>query len=77
MMKPPQRELHTYTSEISERADVRAGSPLPLGTQERGGGVNLSIFSRNATAFDSDDRLVMLGQYNRRRAPDSGVKGKF
>ena len=34
MMKTPERELHDYISEISERADVRAGSPLPLGTQE-------------------------------------------
>jgi isoamylase len=49
MMKTPQRELHDYISETSERADVRAGSPLPLGTQERGGGVNFAIFSRNAS----------------------------
>jgi isoamylase len=48
MKKTPQRELHDYISEISERADVRAGSPLPLGTQEKGGGVNFAIFSRNA-----------------------------
>jgi isoamylase len=47
-MKTPQRELHDYISEISERADVRVGSPLPLGTQERGGGVNFAIFSRDA-----------------------------
>jgi isoamylase len=49
MMKTPQRELHDYISETSERADVRAGAPLPLGTQERGGGVNFAIFSRNAS----------------------------
>ena len=49
MMKTPQRDLHDYISEISERADVRAGSPLPLGTQERGGGVNFAIFSRYAS----------------------------
>ena len=49
MMKTPQRELHDYISEISGRADVRVGSPLPLGTQERGGGVNFAIFSRNAS----------------------------
>ena len=49
MMKTPQRELHDYISEISERADVRAGSPLPLGTQETGGGVNFAIFSRHAS----------------------------
>jgi hypothetical protein len=35
MMKTPQRELHHYISEISESANVRAGSSLPLGTQER------------------------------------------
>ena len=49
MMKTPQRELHNYISEISERADVRAGSPLPLGTQEWEGGVNFAIFSRHAS----------------------------
>jgi len=49
MMKTPQRELHDYISKISERADVRAGSPLPLGTHESGGGVNFAIFSRYAS----------------------------
>jgi hypothetical protein len=33
MMITPERELHEYILEISERTDVRAGSPLPLGTQ--------------------------------------------
>jgi glycogen operon protein len=46
---PQQRELHDYISEISERAEVRAGSPLPLGTQERGAGVNFALFSRYAS----------------------------
>ena len=36
--KPPQRELRDYIAEISERTDVRAGSPLPLGTQQTGRG---------------------------------------
>jgi glycogen operon protein len=49
MKKKPQHELRDYISEISECADVRAGSPLPLGTQESGGGVNFAIFSRNAS----------------------------
>lgn len=49
MMKTSQRELHDYISEISERAKVRAGSPLPLGTQERGRGANFAIFSRDAS----------------------------
>ncbi len=48
-MKTPPRELHDYISEISEHADVRAGSPLPMGTQESAGGVNFAIFSRNAS----------------------------
>ena len=48
-MTTPQRELHEYISEISERADVRAGSPLPLGTQARAGGVNFALFSRHAS----------------------------
>ena len=34
MMKTAQRELHDYISETSEQADIRAGSPLPLGTRE-------------------------------------------
>ena len=49
MMRTSQRDLRDYISEISERADVRAGFPLPLGTQERGGGVNFAIFSRDAS----------------------------
>jgi isoamylase len=49
MSKAPQRELHDYISEVAECADVRAGSPLPLGTQEKGGGVNFAIFSRDAS----------------------------
>ncbi len=49
MMTTSKRELHDYLSEISERADVRAGSPLPLGTQESGGGVNFAVFSRDAS----------------------------
>ena len=35
--------------QVPERADVRVGSPLPLGTQETSGGVNFSIFSRHAS----------------------------
>jgi pullulanase/glycogen debranching enzyme len=49
MMKTPQRKLHDYISQISEHADVQAGSPLPLGIQESGRGVNFAIFSRYAT----------------------------
>ena len=47
--KTAPRELHDYVSEISEHSDVRTGSPLPLGTQEKGGGVNFAIFSRYAS----------------------------
>jgi len=43
MMKTPKDELHDYTPETSESADVRAGFPLPLGAREMGGGVNFSI----------------------------------
>ena len=49
MTKTPQRELHNYILEVSEHANVRAGSPLPMGTQESGGGVNFAIFSRDAS----------------------------
>ena len=41
--------VREWQEPISERADVRAGSPLPLGTQETGGGVNFALFSRDAT----------------------------
>ncbi len=49
MKNTPQRNLRDYISETSEHAEVRAGSPLPFGTQENGGGVNFAIFTRNAT----------------------------
>jgi isoamylase len=49
MIKPVQRDLPEYISEKSDQADVRAGSPLLMGTQECGGGVNFAIFSRHAT----------------------------
>ena len=49
MMKTDQRELRGYILETSEHSDVQTGSPLPLGTQEIGGGVNFAIFSRNAS----------------------------
>jgi len=50
MKKMPRRELRDRVSKVSRRMDVRAGSPLPLGTQESGGGVNFAIFSRNASS---------------------------
>jgi glycogen operon protein len=44
-----QRPSHDYMAEVVERADVRAGSSLPLGTLESKGGVNFAIFSRYAS----------------------------
>jgi len=44
-----QRNLPDYISDVSQRSDIGAGFPLPLGTQEMAGGVNFAIFSRNAT----------------------------
>ena len=44
----PERPLHDYVTEVSERSNVRVGVPLPLGTQESGGGVYFAIFSRYA-----------------------------
>ncbi len=63
MMKTAPRELHDYMEEISERADVRAGSPLPLETHEGGGGVNFALFSRGASRvrlelFDHPEDVV-------------------
>ena len=49
MTKTSERELHGYISEISERADVRAGSPLPFENQETRGGVHFALFSRYAS----------------------------
>jgi len=42
-------DLSHYIAAIIDHGDVRVGGPLPLGTQEIGGRVNFSIFSRNAT----------------------------
>lgn len=49
MTKTPKRLLHDYMKEVCERTEVRAGVPLPLGTHERGGGVNFALFSRHAS----------------------------
>jgi glycogen operon protein len=49
LMKTPQPELHDTISETSGRTGHRAGSALPLGTQDTGGGVNFAIFSRHAS----------------------------
>ena len=49
LIKAPKRDLHDYISESSEHAHVRAGFPLPFGTQETEGGVNFAIFSRDAS----------------------------
>ncbi|QJW94646.1 glycogen debranching protein GlgX [Frigoriglobus tundricola] len=48
-MKTLPRELPASLSAVSGRADVRPGSPLPLGTQETRGGVNFALFGRDAT----------------------------
>jgi isoamylase len=44
-----ERPLHDYLAEVSERTDVQAGVPLPLGTYARGEGVNFAFFSRHAS----------------------------
>ena len=42
--------IETARLEItSEPGEVRAGTPLPWGTHQRGDGVNFALFSRNAT----------------------------
>jgi isoamylase len=45
----PERPLHDYVIEVSDRADVRVGVPLPLGTYAHGDGVNFAFFSRHAS----------------------------
>ena len=44
-----ERPLHDYLAEVSERADVRVGVPLPLGTYALDEGVNFAFFSRDAS----------------------------
>jgi isoamylase len=48
-MRTPRPKLRDRTSVDSEGADVREGSPLPVGTQKSGKGVNFALFSRHAT----------------------------
>lgn len=49
MTDTPERELHQYLAETSEHAEVRPGTPLPLGVFDHEGGVNFAIFSRHAS----------------------------
>ncbi len=44
-----ERKLGDYVAEVSERAEVRVGVPLPLGTYKQDGGVNFALFSRHAS----------------------------
>jgi glycogen operon protein len=48
-MKTPKPESHDSIAKISPRAEVRAGSPRPLGPRESKEGVNFAIFSRYAS----------------------------
>ena len=54
----PKRSYPEYLHAVSERGEVRAGSPLPLGIHHRGNGANFAIFSRNATRI----RLELFDQ---------------
>jgi pullulanase/glycogen debranching enzyme len=47
-MPTSERPMRDYVAELSERADVRVGVPLPLKTYARGEGVNFAFFSRHA-----------------------------
>jgi glycogen operon protein len=47
--KTPERPLHDYLAEVSERTQVRGGDPLPMGTHEAEAGVNFAFFSRHAS----------------------------
>jgi hypothetical protein len=63
MMKTPQRELHDYISEISEGADVRAGSPLPWEPWKGEEGLISPFSAVTPAAFDSSCSIM-----RRRRA---------
>jgi glycogen operon protein len=58
-MKSHQDEVNEYISNIAEHADVRSGSPLPLGAKESLGGVNFALFSRSASRV----RLELFDHY--------------
>ena len=45
----PERPLPEYLAEVSERSELRAGVPLPMGARSRGDGVNFAFFSRHAS----------------------------
>jgi glycogen operon protein len=49
MTKAPQLNLNDYISKISEHADVRAGTPMPVGAHASNNGENFALFSRNST----------------------------
>ncbi|MGD0837900.1 MAG: hypothetical protein ABSB49_14765 [Polyangia bacterium] len=42
-----ERPLQDYG--VAEHGEIRRGSPLPMGTDEHGGGVNFAVFSRHAS----------------------------
>ena len=48
-VKAAQRGVRAPASVIPKRADLRSGSPLPLGTLKLEGGVNFALFSRHAS----------------------------
>lgn len=53
-----ERPLSDYVAAVSEQADVRVGVPLPPGTTALGAGVNVALFSRNASRI----RLVLFAR---------------
>ncbi len=50
-LNTPERPLHDYVAEVSERTEVRKGVPLPLGLHESEGGANFALFSVTPAAF--------------------------
>jgi glycogen operon protein len=49
MNTKPNRSVPDAPPGTPGKAEVRAGSPMPLGAHESGSGVNFAIFTRNAT----------------------------
>jgi len=47
--KTPERPLPDYLKAVSDRAGVRVGSVLPMGTSQQDNGGNFAFFSRHAT----------------------------
>jgi hypothetical protein len=59
-MKTHQCEVHDYISEVSERADMRLGSPQPLGKQ-----IKFTFYWPDVDHWEGKDFVVRVGSFHR------------